>query len=516
MALLAFVPNRFNSCIKGHVIECLMRNLKEHALRHVMTLLMDFHSNNSSGEVLEVMVLGERYIHLADSLILDLIPSAIDIITFVVYFSHFIDAYIGLIIIDVIVIHIWTELVKNPKLFRMHQDYSTNRCKESQIKYDTVTYWDLVKTANCQDQEWRGYSFVLVDSNKLGLQIKCLQLFAGLSGEGSKAIGLAISVLVLLLRLTQDTASVGGLFILIGSWPNTFTFIGYLVRTYNMLMGCLSAGERFSKLLQTKPSIVDKKGATHLEVTAGRVEFDNVSFSYADDEPTVKKISFTVEGGKTVALIRPTGSGKSTLLNLLKRFIDPSKGSIKINSQNISNVTLRSLQENIAVVPQNLEVPNKSIREIVSYGLHANDVKIMESCKAASIHERIVHCNAGYNTVVGKGGIKLSGGKRQRIAIARAFLKNSKILLLDEATSAIDNITEKSIRESLKSQGKGQTILTVAHRLSTVKGADEIIFLENGEVKERGSHTELLNQRGSYYEMWTVTDNIDGTEGVGS
>ena len=138
-------------------------------------------------------------------------------------------------------------------------------------------------------------------------------------------------------------------------------------------------------------------------------------------------------------------------------------------------------------------MPNRSIREIILYGLHANNVEITESYKAASIHKRIICCNAGYSTVVGEGGIKLSGGERQRIAIARAFLKNLKILLLDEATSAIDNITVKSIRKSLKSRGKGRTILTVAYCLSIVKGADEIIFLEKGEVKERGNYTKLLN-----------------------
>jgi len=179
-----------------------------------------------------------------------------------------------------------------------------------------------------------------------------------------------------------------------------------------MLIGYLSAGERFSKLLRTKLSIINKKGVIYLEVTAGRVKFNNVLFSYANDKLIVKKISFTVKGGKTIALIRPTRSSKSILLNLLKRFIDPSKGSIKINSQNISNVTLRSLRENIAVIPQNLKVPNKSIREIVLYGLHADDVKIVESCKAASIHKRIVYCNARYNTVVREEGIKLLGGKR--------------------------------------------------------------------------------------------------------
>ena len=151
MALLTFILNRFNLCIKGHVIEYLIYNLKKHALKHIITLSMDFHSNNSFGEVLEVIVLEEQYIYLIDSLILNSIFSAINIITFVVYFLHFIDAYIGLIIIDIIVIHIWTELIKNPKLFQMHQDYSTNRCKESQIKYNTVIYWDIIKTANCQD-----------------------------------------------------------------------------------------------------------------------------------------------------------------------------------------------------------------------------------------------------------------------------------------------------------------------------------------------------------------------------
>ena len=154
-----------------------------------------------------------------------------------------------------------------------------------------------------------------------------------------------------------------------------------------MLMGCLNAGERFSKLLQTKPSIIDKEKAIYLKVTASHIKFNNVSFSYADSKLAVKKISFIVKGGKTVALIRPTKSNKSTLLNLLKRFIDPSKGSIKINSQNISDVTLKSLRENIAVIPQNLKILNKSIGEIVSYRLRANNIKIIKGCKATSIYK---------------------------------------------------------------------------------------------------------------------------------
>ena len=490
--------------VKAQVAASLKRNIKEGALRHTMELSMDFHNDKSSAEVVEVMNLGEPFVNLMDYLLFDTMPSIIDIITITVYLSHFIDGYIGLIAIAVVILQIWAELAKNPKLFQMRQDHTTMRCRESRIKYEAIKHWELVISANCQDYENRQLSSVLSDFIMLMRRMSWLRLFANLAEHVTKTIGLVIAVWLLVLRITKGLAPLGSLFILIQSWPSIFEFVNFNIRSYDILMDCLSSGERFSKLLQARPSVVDKEGATSLKVTAGRVEFTDISFSYADgDRPAMNKISFTVEGGKTVALVGRSGSGKSTVFKLLQRLIDPNEGDIKIDGQNTRDVTLSSLRDNIAIVPQSLDLPNKSIKEIVAYGLNAKANEIEEACKAACIHDRIIGFETRYDTKVGEEGVKLSGGERQRIAIARAILKNPKILLLDEATSAVDNLTEVPIRESLKSQAEGRTTLIIAHRLNTIRDADEIIVLEKGEVAERGSHTGLLSRRGLYYDMWT-------------
>ena len=217
----------------------------------------------------------------------------------------------------------------------------------------------------------------------------------------------------------------------------------------------------------------------------------------------MNKISFTVEGRKTVVLVGQSGSGKSIVFKLLQRFINPNKRDIKINGQNTCNVMLSSLQDNIVIVPQSLDLPNKSIKEIVVYRLNTEANEIEEACKAACIYDWIMGFKTQYNTIVGEEGVKLLGSERQCIAIVRAIFKNPKILFLDEATSAVDNLMEVLICESLKSQAEGQIILIIAHHFNTIRDADDIIILEKGKVVERGSHTELLSRRGLYHNMWT-------------
>ena len=244
-------------------------------------------------------------------------------------------------------------------------------------------------------------------------------------------------------------------------------------------------------------------GPNELCLRDGLVQFDKVSFSYDGKTPVIKKVSLHARPQQTVALIGETGGGKSTLLKLLFRFYDPKAGSIKIDGQDIRNVTLSSLREHIGVVPQDPSLFNDTIMANVRYArLDATDEEVIEACKAAAVHEKILRFADGYQTRVGEHAIKLSGGELQQIAIARAILKDSKIVLLDEATSSVDSETENHIQEGLCELSHGRTVLVVAHRLSTIANADHIIVIKDGKVVEQGHSEQLRRDKGDYYHLW--------------
>jgi ATP-binding cassette subfamily B protein len=238
-------------------------------------------------------------------------------------------------------------------------------------------------------------------------------------------------------------------------------------------------------------------------VQGGAVEFDKVEFAYDPTRPILKGISLSVPAGQTVALVGPSGSGKSTIGRLMFRFYDVTGGAVRIDGQDLRDVTQDSLHAAIGVVPQDTVLFNDSIRYNIAYGRDgASEDEIVAAAKAAKIHDFIVSLPEGYDTAVGERGLKLSGGEKQRVGIARTILKNPPILLLDEATSALDTQTERDIQTSLKAMGEGRTVITIAHRLSTIADADQIVVLEKGEIVERGRHDELLAHRGRYAQMW--------------
>lgn len=270
----------------------------------------------------------------------------------------------------------------------------------------------------------------------------------------------------------------------------------------------LSTGARL-ETLSAQPSVTDKPGAAPLRITKGSIEFNNVSFGY-NREPFLSGISVTVRGGQTVGLVGETGAGKTTLLRLLARDFDVLEGgSIQIDGQNIREVTLESLRRAVGIVQQKPEIRNLSIRENVSYGLKNTTTeteiaeKVEKACQAAHIHRSIVHFAHGYDTMVGEQGIKLSGGQRQQIAIARLMLTHPRVVLLDEPTSALDPKTEGEIMDGPFGDWIAKrTTFIVAHRLVTVKSADLILVMENGQIVESGTHTELINKGGFYSELW--------------
>lgn len=281
--------------------------------------------------------------------------------------------------------------------------------------------------------------------------------------------------------------------------------IEVLVEFTEMFQKGYSGFKRFLEVIETKPDIVDEPDAQELTEVHGVIDYNDICFSYGDNEPVLDHINIHIEAGKSIALVGPSGGGKTTICSLLPRFYDIQHGSIQIDGKDIRSLSLNSLRKAIGIVQQDVYLFTGSIKENIAYGKpHASDEEIIEAAKKANIHEFIISLPDGYDTYVGERGTRLSGGQKQRISIARVFLKDPKILILDEATSALDNESERHIQKSLEELAKNRTTITIAHRLSTIRNADEIIVITENGQEERGSHDELMKQDGVYAKYYRL------------
>jgi len=278
--------------------------------------------------------------------------------------------------------------------------------------------------------------------------------------------------------------------------------VGGLSRLYSTFNSAAGATERLFELLRTEPDVQDAPDATALPRVEGRVCFEDVTFAYEEGIPVLHDLSVEVEPGETVALVGPSGAGKSTFISLIPRFYDPQKGRITIDGHDLRSVTLSSLREQIAAVAQEVHLFNTTVRENIRYGrLDASDEAVVEAARAANAHDFITGLPGGYDAEVGERGVKLSGGQRQRVAIARTLLRDARILLLDEATSSLDSASEALVQEALDRLMEGRTTFIIAHRLSTVQGADRILVLDEGRIVQTGTHETLVQRDGLYRDL---------------
>ena len=374
-----------------------------------------------------------------------------------------------------------------------------SRAVDSLLNYETVKYFgNEAHEARRFDEAWARYERAAVKSQ---VTLNLLNL----GQTGIIALGLALVMLLAAEGIAAGQMTVGK-FVLVNTYlMQLFQPLNMLGFVYREMKQGLVDVEQMFRLIEVRPEITDRPGAPKLAVRAGEVTFDNVHFGYRPDREILKGITFRVAPGRSLAIVGATGAGKSTISRLLFRFYDVTAGKITIDGQDIRDVTQDSVRAAIGVVPQDTVLFNDTIRYNIAYGRpDATQDAIENAARQAQVHDFVQRLPDGYDTRVGERGLKLSGGEKQRVAIARTILKNPRILVLDEATSALDTRTEVEIQAALRAVARHRTTLMIAHRLSTVVDADEIIVLDDGRVVERGSHADLLAEDGRYARMWAL------------
>ncbi|OWA52059.1 ATP-binding cassette sub-family B member 6, mitochondrial [Hypsibius exemplaris] len=481
------------------------REIEVSLFNHLHALSLRWHLSRKTGEVLRVMDRGTDSVNnLLNYVVFQILPTIADILIAIVYFVTAFNAWFGLIVFVTMALYlagtIWiTEWrTKYRRSSNLLENETRQKAMDSLINFETVKYY------NAEKYEVDRYREAIIKFQKMewvsNVSLCILNFFQNVSIN----IGFLAGSLLCAWMVVKDEGLNVGDFVLFGSYViQLYGPLNWFGTYYRMIQTAFVDMENMFDLLAETAEVKDEPDAGALHPVGGEIELRNVSFSYEIARPILKGISFKVPAGHTIALVGHTGSGKSTIIRLLFRLYDIQSGEILFDGQDISKIKQGTLRAAIGVVPQDTVLFNAPIRYNIRYGRReATDAEVEEAAQAAEIHDRILTFPEKYETVVGERGLKLSGGEKQRVAIARTILKAPMVVLMDEATSALDTQTERQIQSSLERICANRTTIIVAHRLSTVIHANQILVLREGEIIERGSHESLLSQNGLYRSMW--------------
>lgn len=510
--LFAYGILRFSTTFFGELRDAIFSRVAERGMRriglkvfsHLHTLDLNFHLSRKTGGLSRDIERGTSGIaFLLRFMLFNILPTLLELalICGILFFNY--NIWYVLITLAAVVSYIGFSVAVTEWRLRFVREANQMDNKSNTRAIDSLLNFETVKYFGNERYESELYDNQLAEWEEARLKNR-YSLFALNSGQ---ALIIAISITAMMILAASEVVSgvmtIGDLVLINAYMIQLFIPLNFLGFVYREIKNSLANIEQMFRLLDTNPGVADADNAAELQPNGGGIRFENVSFGYKDNRTILRDVSFEIPEGKKVAIVGPSGSGKSTIARLLFRFYDVDQGRIYVNDQAVDQVTQESLRKSIGVVPQDTVLFNDSIGYNISYGdTEAGQEQVQVAARMANLESFIEQLPEGYDTVVGERGLKLSGGEKQRIAIARTLLKNPEIMVFDEATSSLDSSAEQAILEALKQAAENHTTLVIAHRLSTVIDADEILVLDRGEILEKGNHRELLAKNGLYAELW--------------
>ena len=489
-----------------------LRRLALETFEHIHKLSMRYHITRKTGGLSRII---ERGVKGVEFLLRYLVFSTGPLILELVFISAAIFwklqdwRYVGIIFIT-IVFYVWFTFAITEWRVKLRRKMNEQDTDANQKAIDSLLNFETVKYFNAEKREAARYDRAMEGYEAAALKTSYSLAFLNFGQAVLITLGL-VGVMWLAAVGVQSGELTVGDFVLVNAYMIQITMpLNFLGTVYREIRQALVDMRQMFDLLEEPAEVKDKPGASALSVKGGGVTLSNVRFSYEKERPILHDVSIDVPAGQTVAIVGPSGSGKSTIGRLLFRFYDVTDGAVCIDGQDIRDITQESLHQAIGVVPQDTVLFNDTIFYNIAYGREdATRGDVIQAAKDAQIHDFIMSLPDAYDSLVGERGLKLSGGEKQRVGIARTLLKDPPILLLDEATSALDSETEHEIQDALERAGEGRTVMIIAHRLSTVSNADKIVVLENGLVVETGTHAELLKRKGRYSDLWSLQRSED-------
>ncbi|MGB4788553.1 MAG: ABC transporter ATP-binding protein/permease [Lentibacter algarum] len=481
-----------------------LRKLALETFTHIHRLSMRYHITRKTGGLSRIIERGVKGVDfLLRFLLFSVGPLILELLLVAGIFFFLFDVWYLAVVVGTIALYVWFTFTVTEWRVKLRREMNDRDTDANQKAIDSLLNFETVKYFGAERREGQRYDAAMEGYEAAAIKTASSLAFLNFGQALLITMGL-IAVMVMAALGVQNGDLTVGDFVMVNAYMIQITLpLNFLGTVYREIRQSLvDMGEMFD-LLGQPAEIEDKPGATQIKVSNGIVVLENVHFGYDVARPILKGVSLKVGAGETVAIVGPSGSGKSTIGRLLFRFYDVSEGRLSIDGQDVRDVTQESLHGVIGVVPQDTVLFNDTIRYNIAYGRDgASEDEIVAAAKAAQIHDFIAALPNGYDTTVGERGLKLSGGEKQRVGIARTLLKDPPVLLLDEATSALDTETEREIQSALRKAAEGRTVITIAHRLSTISDADLIVVLEDGEVAEQGTHDALLKRKGRYASLW--------------
>ena len=500
MVLFAQFRDVWFTVVAQHAV----RELANRTFSHLHALSLRFHLERRTGGLNRVI---ERGVTGVDTIVrmavLNSIPTAVELLMISGLVAYYFGWIYVLAVLATVGLYVAFTFWASERRIAIRRDMNDSDTEAHAKAVDSLLNYETVKYFGNEAHEGRRF-----DSSMARYEQAAIRTYTSLGVLNTgQAVIFTVGTVVCMLLAARDVASgaltIGGFVMINAILMQLYLPLNFMGMVYREIKQGLIDIETMFALLHEPPEIVDRLGAKPLRVTKGEIKFENVSFAYDPERQILKHVSFEVPAGRMVAIVGPSGAGKSTISRILFRFYEVSGGRVLIDGQNISDVTQSSLRAAIGMVPQDTVLFNDTIFYNIRYGRpEASDREVREAAKLAQVHDFIMTLPQGYDSLVGERGLKLSGGEKQRVAIARTILKSPPILMLDEATSALDSHTEKEIQDALERVARERTSLVIAHRLPTVVYADNIIVLDHGEIVEQGTHQELLARGGIYASLW--------------